>query len=73
MESHWDVARIVLTGDRATGTDVLSALYREMALAPGTVNLDELWRRLGVVVRGETVAFDDEAPLAAVRRGIAGR
>jgi hypothetical protein len=73
VESHWDVARVVLTGDRATGTDVLSALYREMALAPGTVDLDELWRRLGVVVRGETVTFDDAAPLASVRRGIAGR
>ncbi len=73
VESHWDVAHLVETGDRATGTDVLSVLYRELALAPGSVDLPALWRRLGVIVDGERVTFDDTAPLAGVRRAIVRR
>jgi hypothetical protein len=73
VEAHWDVDRVLETGDHATGTTVLSDLYREMALAPGSVDLAAFWKRLGVAVDGERVTFDDTAPLAAVRRGIAGR
>jgi len=73
VESHWEIARVLDTGDRATGTDVLASLYGEMALAPGTVDLASLWKQLGVGVDGDRVKFDDTAPLASVRRGIAGR
>jgi hypothetical protein len=73
VEAHWEVARLLDEGDRATGTNVLRDLYAELALAPGTVDLPALWRRLGVVREGGRVAFDDSAPLAYVRRGIAGR
>jgi predicted metalloprotease with PDZ domain len=73
VESHWDVERFLDAGDRATGTHVLSALYGELALAPGSIDLGTLWKRLGVVVAGDQVTFDDRAPLAHVRRGIAGR
>lgn len=69
--SHWSTRRIVAVGDRATGTRVLRELYDEMAQRPGTVDLPSLWSRLGLVVSGERVrGFDDEAPLAAVRRAI---
>jgi hypothetical protein len=74
VEKSWDVQRVLDVGDRATGTQVLHEVYRKLALAPGTVDLAELWRRLGVVLdAGPGVRFDDAAPLAAVRRGIAGR
>jgi hypothetical protein len=73
VEDHWDVARFLDVGDAATGTRVLHDAYRELALAPGSVDLPELWRRLGVKVEGERVAFEDAAPLAFVRRGIGGR
>jgi hypothetical protein len=73
VESHWDVTRLLDLGDAATGTQALHEVYRELALAPGTVDLPLLWRRLGVEVRGDHVIFDDAAPLAAARRGIAGR
>ena len=51
----------------------LHELFGELALAPGAVDLAALWRRRGVKVEGERVTFDDAAPLASVRRGIAGR
>jgi hypothetical protein len=79
VESRWDVARFVDTGDRATGTTVLAELYRELALAPGRTDLAALWTRLGVRVAGgpgapSLVGFDDSAPLAAARHAItAGR
>jgi hypothetical protein len=73
VEAHWEIDRFLDVGDAATGTRVLHDLYREMALAPGTVDLPALWGRLGVTARGSRVTFDDAAPLAAVRRGIEGR
>jgi hypothetical protein len=73
VESHWDIAQLLVVGDAATGTHVLHDAYRELALAPGTADLPALWRRLGVRVDGDHVTFDDAAPLAAVRRGMAGR
>jgi hypothetical protein len=73
VEAHWEVARMLEVGDAATGTHVLHALYDELALAPGTVDLAALWRRLGVRLDGNRVTLDDAAPLAFVRRGIVGR
>jgi hypothetical protein len=41
-----------------------------MGEAPMRVDLDGWWRRLGVVVEGRDVRFDDRAPLAALRRSM---
>lgn len=57
-------------GDRATGVPVLRELYAKMKDAPAPVDLDALWRELGVVPEGRGVRFDDRAPLAATRRAI---
>jgi len=65
-----DVTRFLEVGDRATGTSCLTDLYREMALAPGTIDLPSLWARLGVHRAPTGVGFDDAAPLAFVRGGI---
>jgi hypothetical protein len=42
-------------------------------LAPGTVDLADMWKRLGVRVEAGRVTFDDHAPLAALRRAITAR
>jgi hypothetical protein len=73
VEEHWDLARFLDVGDAATGTHVLHDAFRELALAPGTVDLAVLWRRLGVTVDARHVAFDDRAPLASIRRALAGK
>jgi hypothetical protein len=73
VESHWEMSQLLDVGDRATGTHVLAQLYQEQGLASTGVDLPALWRRLGVSVEGGRAHFDDAAPLAAVRRGIAGR
>jgi len=70
MESFWPIARAFQIGDRATGVPVLTSLYRDMKDEPTPVDLRGLWKRLGVQARGSTVEFTDDAPLAAIRRGI---
>jgi hypothetical protein len=66
----WAVEKVLTTGDEGTGAHVLSELYGEMKDKPVNVDLAELWRRLGVSLRDESVNFDDFAPLAPIRRAI---
>jgi predicted metalloprotease with PDZ domain len=73
VSRRWDVDEVIAAGDAATGVPVLRELYAKMSAAPAPVDLDALWRRLGVAPRGDTVALDDAAELAAVRRGMTGR
>ncbi|TAH35789.1 MAG: hypothetical protein EYC70_12240 [Planctomycetota bacterium] len=56
--------------DEAAGVPVMSELYAAHATEAVTVDLDLLWSRLGVSLRGRRIRFDDAAPLAAVRRAI---
>lgn len=62
----WPVDRILSTADAAVGQTALIELYRRMKDSPEPVDLDGLWRSLGVV--GGTLS--DDAPLAKVRRAI---
>lgn len=66
----WSAAKVIKVGDRVTRTKVFSDLYAKMALAPGDVDLDALWKELGVVAQTDgSVTFDDTAPLASIRQG----
>lgn len=66
-----DIARVLALGDKATGEHVLSELYESMGRAAAPVDLEALWRGLGVRVDGDgNVTFDDTAPLAGARRAI---
>jgi predicted metalloprotease with PDZ domain len=65
-----DIARFLEAADRETGTNVVSEMYRALALAPGSVDLAALWSDLGVRVVGTAIRFDDQAPRASIRRAI---
>lgn len=67
---RWSIEALLDAGDRATGVPVLRELYARMATEPVPVDLDALFRRLGVERRGGQVVLSDDAPLAAIRRGI---
>ena len=62
--------RLNAVGDKATGTHVLTQLYADWKDKPVTVDLEKLWRELGVSLDGDSVRFDDAAPSAAVRKAI---
>lgn len=74
LSRTWTLERTFEVADRATGTPVLTNLYRTMGSRPFAPDLDRLWRDLGVSLdRSGRVALDDTAPLAAVRRAITDR
>jgi hypothetical protein len=70
VEVSWDVRRTLAIGDKATGTNVLIELYDEMRATPVTPDLEALWRQLGVKLTPEGARFDDDAPLAGIRKAI---
>jgi hypothetical protein len=73
IEATWPIDRVIAVGDAATGVPVLRELYDETKAAPAPVDLEALWKQLGVIPRVKTVEFDDTAPLAAVRKAIMAR
>ena len=72
-EDHWPIERVLETAARATGTQVLHELYARLAEHPGAVDLAELFARLGVRAAGDSVVFDEQAPLAKLRQSITAR
>ncbi len=71
---RWDVARLALVAESATGTTALREIYDDWsgkAIAP---DLGALWSSLGVKAdKRERISFDDEAPLASIRRDLTHR
>jgi hypothetical protein len=70
IRDDWELARALEAGDRATGTHVLAKLYDSMKATPVTPDLAKTFKDLGVEVRNRRAVFDDEAPLANVRKSI---
>jgi hypothetical protein len=70
IDKDWPLSRALGVGDRATGTTVLSDLYAKWSEAPVQVDLQTMWRELGVREGRNGLEFDDKAPLAAIRRSI---
>jgi hypothetical protein len=69
-EKDWPIDRVLTTADKAVGVDVLTHLHNEMGPKPVTPDLAALWRDLGLKAQGESLEFDDTAPLAAIRKAI---
>jgi hypothetical protein len=71
INEDWDIERAFAVGDKATGTTVLTDLYREMADKPAPVDLAAMWKQLGISRDSNgAVKFDSGAPLAQVRTAI---
>jgi hypothetical protein len=68
----WPLRRILEAADAAVGQRTLIGLYEAMKDSSEPVDLPALWQQLGVAsATGEPARFDEDAPLAAVRRAIA--
>jgi hypothetical protein len=70
IESDWPLVRTLEVGDRATGVPVLRELYEKMKATPTPVDLGALWKELGVERGNGKTTFNQEAPLAAIRKAI---
>lgn len=72
IDHQWPLEKTFEIGDRASGTHVLMTMYAKWKDAPVTVDLEKVWAQLGVQLKGDTVQFDRNAPLARIREAIAG-
>jgi predicted metalloprotease with PDZ domain len=72
-QDYWPIERVLEVAERATGTKIVGELFERLAKKPGTVDLTELFGRLGVRREGASVAFDERAPLARLRQAITAR
>lgn len=68
--AEWTIERVLAVGDKATGTAVLKDLYEQLGNKPGDVDLDALWKKLGVRESGRRIIFDNRAPWAKYREAI---
>ena len=71
-EVRWSIERALAEGDRAIGVKVLEDLHAKWGDSPVTIDLAKLWSQLGVRMKNGSIAYDDAAPDAAIRRAIAG-
>jgi len=70
IDTDRSVKQILSVGDQATGTTVLSDLYKAWKDHPVSVDLSQLWGELGVRPGSGGVEFDSKAPLASIREAI---
>jgi hypothetical protein len=70
IRKSWDMEKTLTAGDEATGVSVLVPLYEKVKDQPIQANLPEMWRELGITRTGNTVVFDDKAPMASLREAI---
>jgi hypothetical protein len=71
IDQNWPIEKAFAAGDAGTGTHVLEEQYKRMANTPFTIDLEALWKKLGVVRIGDDqVRFDNAAPDAAIRAAI---
>jgi hypothetical protein len=70
IEHDWKIDRVIAIGDGAVGVPVLRELYDQMKTTPVTVDLEALWKKLGVERTGNKVGFRNDAPLASIRKAV---
>ena len=70
IDQDWPIEKALAVGDKATGTTVLTTLYGTMGENSKTVDLDAVWKELGVGVENGVVILDNKAPLASIRERI---
>jgi hypothetical protein len=70
MHTSTTPMQIFESGDRATGVSVLVPMYQAMKTDPYPVDLDKLWSDLGVSVENDAIVYDDDAPLAHIRKAL---
>jgi len=71
IDHDWPIEHAFAVGDKATGTTVLTDLYKQMSDQPAPVDLAALWQQLGIERKPDgSIEFIDSAPLANIREAI---
>lgn len=61
---------ILKLADKHTKTSVMTRIYDQQKNRPVTINLHRIWRQLGVKKTGGRVVFNNNAPMAHIRKAI---
>ncbi len=67
---NWPEEKIFRRGDAAIGMPILEELHERLGAHPETTDLAAFWAQLGVSRKGRAVVFNEDAPLAAIRRAL---
>jgi len=67
---RWSVGEYVERCDMALGAPLMAGIVAQYVGTSHRIDLDGLWRDLGVRFDGTTITTDDAAPLAAIRKVI---
>jgi hypothetical protein len=70
IDHDWPLTQALAIGDKASGTTVLEDQYKTWSGNPMPVDLEKLWRDLGVRRGPDGAIFDAKAPLASIRAAI---
>jgi len=71
IDHDWPLMKALEVGDKATGTTVLTELYKQWSASPSPmVDLPKLWKDLGVSTGQNGAEFSSNAPLALIRDAI---
>ena len=70
ITEDWPIERAFKVGDDAVGVSVLVPMYHQWKDKPLRVDLDSLWQQLGIENTSQGLRFNDNAPLAAIRKAI---
>jgi predicted metalloprotease with PDZ domain len=68
MHADTSAMQVFEAGDRAIGVAVLVPLYQKMKADPYPVDLNALWSSLGVTLQNQQVVYNDQAPMAHIRK-----
>jgi predicted metalloprotease with PDZ domain len=67
---RWELDQVLRAGDEATGVSVLTELHRQLGNSSGHIDLGNIWKRLGVQATPSGMRYNEQAPLASLRRAI---
>lgn len=70
VTTAWTLEKDFALADKAVGVTVLEDLYAAWKDKPVSVDLEALWKKLGVALKDGKVVYDDKAPDAAIRKAI---
>jgi hypothetical protein len=70
IDTERPLSQILQTGDKATGTTVLTEMYGRWRDDPMPIDLDRVWLQLGVSNSDHGITLDPKAPLAHIRASI---
>ncbi len=70
ITSDWDLKELLNECDKTVNKRIFTNTYNKMMVTPINIDVNELWKQLGVELKDNKVIFNNNAPLAKIRLAI---